>query len=221
MRFLSSVLFYSVVLVLVLVVGMFLAYYIDQQQGLKKGETRAPLFGAYVIISESMIPSINVYDAVVTMRVTKDDIAVNDIITFLSKEIETAGTPITHRVIGIVYDEKEENIIGYRTKGDNNNSADFALIAPNEVIGRVWLRIPMIGYLQSFMTKPIGWILIVVVPCLLIIGSDISKLLKNKYQNKEEDKDGILVKESDNVTFIIDDSMKESDKSNNNSNDVL
>ena len=44
----------------------------------------------------------------------------------------------------------------------------------------------MIGYLQTFMTKPIGWVLIVVVPCLLIVGSDIFRLISG---NKSKDKD--------------------------------
>lgn len=186
-QFLSSVLFYSVLLVLVVIVLMFLSYYIDKQVGLKKGESRSPLFGAYVIISESMIPSINVYDAVLTVRADESKIKKYDIITFISKEIETKGTPITHRVIDIVHDPDDENrIIGYRTKGDHNNTADFALIKPEEVIGKVYLRIPMIGYLQTFMTKPIGWVLIVVVPCLLIVGSDIFRLISG---NKSKDKD--------------------------------
>lgn len=173
-------------LILVVVVIMFLAYYVDRQMGLKKGEVRSPLFGAYVIISESMIPSINVYDAVLTIRATEKDIEKYDIITFISKEIETAGTPITHRVIDIVHDPDDENkIIGYRTKGDNNNTADFAIIAPDEVIGKVYLRIPLIGYLQTFMTKPIGWVLIIVIPCLLIIGSDVMKLLKTSEENND------------------------------------
>lgn len=168
---------------------MFIASFIDQKISLRNGQNRSPLFGAYVIISESMVPHINVYDAVVTVRVDENSIQVDDIITFLSKEIETAGTPITHRVIGIVYeDDTKQKIIGFRTKGDHNNTADFALIAPNEVIGKVFLRIPMIGYLQTIMTKPIGWLLIVVIPCLLIIGSDILKLIKNTRQKDIEER---------------------------------
>lgn len=174
---------------------MFLASFIDKKISAKNGEFKSPLFGAYIIISESMVPQINVYDAVVTMRTDANNIKVDDIITFVSKEIETAGTPITHRVIGIVYeDESKEKIIGFRTKGDHNNTADFALIAPNEVIGKVFLRIPMIGYVQTIMTKPIGWLFIVVIPCLLIIGSDIFKLVKNSGKKHEDNvtKDNIV-----------------------------
>lgn len=194
LNFLSSIFFYSIMAILVVVVCMFLAYFIDQKIGLKHGEKRQPLFGAYIIMSNSMVPSINVGDAVVTMRVKQNKIEMNDIITFISKEIETNGTPITHRVIGIV---ETENGIKYRTKGDHNNTADFALIAPDEVIGRVYLKIPMIGYVQSFMTKPIGWLIIIVIPCLFIIGSDILKLFKasnkkvsqdNSVNNTEEEK---------------------------------
>lgn len=189
-RFLSSVLFYSVVLILGIALLMFLASFVDKKISAKNGEYRSPLFGAYIIISESMVPQINVYDAVVTVRVDAEDIKVDDIITFVSKEIETAGTPITHRVIGIVYeDDTKQKIVGFRTKGDHNNTADFALIAPDEVIGKVFLRIPMIGYVQTIMTKPIGWLLIVVVPCLLIIGSDVLKLVKNSKEKEESPPD--------------------------------
>lgn len=167
LHFLSSVLFYSVVLVLGIAFLMFGATFVDKKLSASKGINRSPLFGAYVIISESMIPSINVYDAVLTIRATEDDIKTYDIITFLSKDIETAGTPITHRVVDIVHDQNDNSkIIGYRTKGDHNNTADFALIAPDEVIGKVFLRIPMIGYLQTIMTKPIGWLMIVVITML-------------------------------------------------------
>ena len=178
----SSILFYSVMTLVVIIALMFLVSFVDQKIGQSKGEIRNPLFSAYIIISESMVPNINVYDAVVTVRVGEDKIKVDDIITFISKEIQTAGTPITHRVIGIV---ETETGIKYRTKGDHNNTADFALIAPEEVIGKVYLRIPMIGYVQTFMTKPLGWILIIVIPCLLIIGSDVVKLVKNGGKKEE------------------------------------
>ena len=180
LHFLSSVFLYSVLAIIGLVAVMFGAYFVDQKIGLSKGETRAPLFGAYVIISESMIPKINVNDAVVTMRVSEKQIKVNDIITFLSKDIQTQGTPITHRVVGIVYEnpKTKTKVLGYRTKGDHNNTPDFALIAPNEVLGKVYLKIPFVGYVQAFLTTPIGWLLVIVIPCLLIIGSDVLKIGK-------------------------------------------
>ena len=185
-HFISSVFLYVILTIIGIIFIMFLAYFIDQQIGKKNGEVRNPLFGAYVIISESMIPSINVNDAVVTMRATEKDIKVNDIITFISKEIETQGTPITHRVVGIVYEDPPKNtkVLGYRTKGDHNNTQDFALIAPSEVLGKMLIRIPMVGYVQTFLTRPIGWFVVIVIPCFIVIFGDISKIIKTAKKNK-------------------------------------
>ena len=180
MHILSSILLYSILTIIGIIAIMFIAYFVDQKIGMKKGENRAPLFGAYVIISESMVPKINVQDAVITMRVSEKQIKKNDIITFISKDIQTRGTPITHRVVGIVYEENDSTkVLGYRTKGDHNNTQDFAIIKPDEVLGKVYLRIPKVGYIQSFLTKPIGWLVIVVIPCLYIICKDIIKIGKN------------------------------------------
>ena len=185
-HFISSVLLYVILAIVGIILIMFIAYFVDQQIGKSKGEARNPLFGAYVIISESMIPSINVNDAVVTMRATEKDIKVNDVITFISKEIDTKGTPITHRVVGILYEDAPKNtkVLGYRTKGDHNNTQDFALIAPDEVLGKMLLRIPLIGYVQTFLTQPIGWFLVIVVPCFIIIVGDISKIIKSTKKGK-------------------------------------
>ena len=171
LHFLSTVFLYSL-LIIVLIIAVFFGAYVI---GMKNHEDRSPLFGVYVIISPSMVPNINVYDAVVTMRVPTDKIEMYDVITFLSKDINTHGTPITHRVVGIV--ETEDGKIGYRTKGDNNNAEDNALIMEDEVIGKVLFRIPMIGYVRTFITSRIGWLLIVVLPCVGIIIYDVGKLV--------------------------------------------
>ena len=175
LHFLSTVLLYSLLIIVLIIAVFFGAYVIDQMIGMKHHEDRSPLFGVYVIISPSMVPNINVYDAVVTMRVPTEKIEMYDVITFLSKDIDTHGTPITHRVVGIV--ETEDGKIGYRTKGDNNNAEDNALIMEDEVIGKVLFRIPMIGYVRTFITSRIGWLLIVVLPCVGIIIYDIGKLI--------------------------------------------
>lgn len=193
-HFLSTVLLYSLLIIVLIIVVFFGAYIIDQMIGMKNHEDRSPLFGVYVIISPSMVPNINVYDAVVSMRVPTEKIEMYDIITFLSKDIDTHGTPITHRVVGIV--ETEDGKIGYRTKGDNNNAEDNALIMEDEVIGKVLFRIPMIGYVRSFITSKLGWLLIVVLPCVGVIIYDIGKLVgiinNSKAKSDDNEKENII-----------------------------
>lgn len=193
-HFLSTVLLYSLLIIVLIIVVFFGAYVVDQMIGMKNHEDRSPLFGVYVIISPSMVPNINVYDAVVTMRVPTEKIEMYDVITFLSKDIDTHGTPITHRVVGIV--ETEDGKIGYRTKGDNNNAEDNALIMEDEVIGKVLFRIPMIGYVRSFITSKLGWLLIVVLPCVGVIIYDIGKLVgiinNSKAKSDDNEKENII-----------------------------
>lgn len=193
-HFLSTVLLYSLLIIVLIIVVFFGAYVVDQMIGMKNHEDRSPLFGVYVIISPSMVPNINVYDAVVSMRVPTEKIEMYDIITFLSKDIDTHGTPITHRVVGIV--ETEDGKIGYRTKGDNNNAEDNALIMEDEIIGKVLFRIPMIGYVRSFITSKLGWLLIVVLPCVGVIIYDIGKLVgiinNSKAKSDDNEKENII-----------------------------
>ena len=152
------------------------AYFVDQYMSAKSGEPRAPLFGAYVIISPSMVPNINVLDAIVTMRTDAEKLKKNDVITFISNDPAHKGITITHRIVGVKKTSSGE--YAYRTKGDNNNVEDKTLVSHDEVLGKVILRIPYIGYLQQFLTTKFGWILVIVIPSLFIIVGDVVKVVK-------------------------------------------
>lgn len=98
----------------------------------------------YVVASESMVPSLKVGDIIFTWHVHPKNIHVNNIITY-----NKAGLTITHRV----YEKKDEGLI---TKGDANNVTD-GLIKYEQVVGKVLIVLPKIGYLfQYFTVKQIG-----------------------------------------------------------------
>lgn len=176
-HFVAKVLLYSVLIILILVAIGFAAYFVDLQRNLKNGVNKSPLLSAYIIISPSMVPTIKVEDAIIILRQEPKDLEVGDIITFLSSDPRYSGLTITHRIVGI---EKAENgDIFFRTKGDNNNTEDTALVSSKNVFGRVILKIPKIGYIQALLMKSYGWIILVVIPCLGIVIYDIIKLVKS------------------------------------------
>lgn len=177
-NYISSILLYSLLMILTMVILLVGVTVVDQVMATKNNQERSPLFSAYVIISPSMVPNINVQDAVVTVRVPSSKINMYDVITFLSKEIETNGIPITHRVVGKLETESGEQ--AYRTKGDNNNSEDKAIIRQSEVIGKVFLRIPMLGYVRTFVTSKIGFLISVVLPITASIFLEILRIVKNR-----------------------------------------
>ena len=176
-HFVAKVFLYSILLILIFVALAFILYFIDMQANAKKGIYKQPLFGAYIIISPSMVPSINVYDAIVIKREEPENLKVGDVITFLSSDTRYLGLTITHRIVGI--EKSTTGDIYFRTKGDNNNTEDSSLVKGDDIYGKVILKIPKIGYIQLLLTNAIGWVLIVVIPCLGVVIYDIIKILKS------------------------------------------
>lgn len=176
-KFISTVISWTA-LVILIIVALFLVYYtittkLYERTGDEKYE---PIVSLYTIISPSMTPNINVYDVVVTKKVSKPtDIKVEDVITFTSTSSISRGMIITHRVV-----EVGQTDLGpaYKTKGDNNLSPDSSPAEFENVIGKVIFRIPALGRVQFFLSQQGGWIIAIVIPALFIIISDILKIFK-------------------------------------------
>lgn len=175
-KFLMGVMSYAFFIFLVLILVTLLAYVLDIKIRAAKGDYSAPKFNAYVVLTGSMLPEIQVKDVVVTKKVEADTLKVGDIITFASSDSRFAGTIITHRIL-----KKNQDVNGnitFQTKGDNNNVADSALVQPNNIYGKVILKIPKLGYLQDFLATQGGWIIVILLPCVTVISYDILKLVK-------------------------------------------
>jgi len=152
----------TLMLVCILFLGAVMFYYNSkakaaQQQGISY---TAP-FGLYTIISGSMEPNIHVY---------------GDVITFISSWDLNYGTTVTHRVVDVAKTASGE--YQFSTKGDNNQSADGAVVTKDNLIGKVILRIPQLGRLQFFIATKMGWFIVVFIPALGIIIMDLIKILK-------------------------------------------
>lgn len=187
-HFVSTVFLYSVFIIMIIVFLAIGAYFVDQAIGKKgNGEYRSPLFGAYVIISPSMVPNINVYDVVVTMRRDPNKIKVDDIITFISEDAKNPGVTITHRVVGIV--DLENGRKAFRTKGDGNNVEDSTLVNDDHLIGKVLFKVPQLGQVQRILTNFSGWLLLIVIPCVGIVLYDLVKLILLIIKKGDDDED--------------------------------
>ena len=168
----------SVVVLFLLLITYFVIYFGDQYLGIKFGTSRMPMFGAYVIVSPSMVPTINVNDGVVVQRVLEQNaLKVGDVITFSSRDIDYEGLTVTHRIVGKQIVQSGEFV--YRTKGDNNNVEDSSLVKFSDIYGKVIMKIPMIGYLYKFLTNPFGFTIAILIPIMVIIISNIYRVVMN------------------------------------------
>ncbi len=168
---------YSVFLIMILVFLVIIINFIDQKNNLKKGIQKPALVSAYTIVSPSMVPNINVLDVIITTRVSDPSkIKVGDVITFNSTDYRSSGVTVTHRVKKI--EKTSDGKYLFTTKGDANNTEDATRQPFSSIYGKVLLRLPKLGYIQYILSTVLGWLLLIIVPTVLIIGADIIKIIK-------------------------------------------
>ncbi len=120
--------------------------------------------------SGSMAPAIPKGSLVVVNRVPVRDIAAGDVITFTSHD---KLSTITHRVVTILDDDPTGN--NFVTKGDANDDADTPIEAVR-IVGRVEKSVPYLGYGIDFLKQPLGLLLLIYLPALLIIIHEYRRL---------------------------------------------
>lgn len=150
------------------------------------------------VLSGSMEPKI--HTGSVVMIKSMENYQVGDVITF--GENSKKKKPTTHRIAEVKKDAVKGEI-SYITKGDANNAPDQTPVTPGEILGKVFLSIPYFGYAVSAAQKPIGFILIVIVPAVIIIYDEILNIkkeilkkmdyrrrIKKREERKEEENTG-------------------------------
>lgn len=176
----------AVFFILLSVFGVIAVCWGDAVYNSSRGISKSPLLNAYVIVTESMVPTINVNDAIIVKRVKNNTLDIGDIITFSSNDIYFNGLTVTHRIVGKKLDVDGNYI--YRTKGDNNSLEDTALVDLDNIYGKVVLRLPKIGYVQGFVSTPLGFVLSIIIPVLIVVYYEawrIYKTIKQRYAEVE------------------------------------
>jgi len=131
----------------------------------------APRFGWRVdtVFSGSMEPELKVGGVVVTRPVEPEEIKVGDILTFYSP----LGEQLTsHRVIAV----EQGSSLHFSTKGDANEDADPFTLPPENVVGKVCFHLPLFGYVTQFVKTPLGFLLTLCLPGLIIIVMELRNI---------------------------------------------
>ena len=175
----------SAILVVLLIIGAFLVYYLISAKIVSKNPGYESKINLYTIVSGSMEPNIKVYDVVVAYKVSSsDDIKKGDVITFKSTSSISKDLIVTHRVIDI---KMVNGKVEYVTKGDFNASADSDTAKFENVIGKVVIRFPQLGRIQFFLATRMGWFIVVLLPAACVIIYDIIKLFRLLLVKKSTD----------------------------------
>lgn len=111
----------------------------------------APRIGGgtpYTILTGSMMPSMPPGTLAVTRVVPIDEIGVGSVITY---QLESGKpTVVTHRVVSTGFNGKGEHI--FYTQGDANNAVDKMPVLPAQIQGRLWYKVPYLGYVNTLIS---------------------------------------------------------------------
>ncbi|MBD3155897.1 MAG: signal peptidase I, partial [Candidatus Aenigmarchaeota archaeon] len=124
-----------------------------------------------VVLSGSMSPTINPGDLLVVDKTDPVKIQKGDIISYTEK-----GEFVTHRVVDVI---EKNGKISFKTKGDANEESDIIRTSSSDVMGKVILTLPYTGHLVKFVRSPLGFILFIIIPAILLIVGEVRKILKH------------------------------------------
>jgi len=136
---------------------------------------------SFVVLSGSMSPAIDPGDVVIVGEVDPATVAEGDVITFVRGD---ADAPVTHRVIGV---EEAGSGLAFETMGDANREPDANPVPAANVIGAVVLTIPYIGYVVQAVNTTTGFVLLVVVPLVLFVASELWSLFRSARSDGGDD----------------------------------
>ena len=136
----------------------------------------------FTVLSGSMEPNYHVGSSIYVKEVEPASLKVGDAISFMISE----NTVATHRIIEVLPDEDNPNVIRFRTKGDNNSIPDTNPVHCNNVLGKVVGTIPLLGYVSDYVQNPPGTYIALGVAFILVLAVFLPDIITNARALKAE-----------------------------------
>lgn len=137
----------------------------------------------YIVLSGSMSPVFDTGSIVSVKDIKPENVAPRDIISF--RDPRDSSRIITHRVVEI---KKENGTLKFVTKGDANDGKDADMVPASNLIGKMNFSVPYAGYVLEFAKSKKGVMILVIVPGLLFILSQLRSVYKMVKENNKEKK---------------------------------
>ena len=128
------------------------------------------IFGRYkslLVRSGSMEPTIMTGDVILIKAM--EEYIEKDVVTFK----EQGERIVTHRILK---ETEKEGSVEFITKGDANRSIDNDIVKPENIMGKVIFVVPKLGFLATFVRTPLGLMMIIIIPAILIVLDRVIKL---------------------------------------------
>lgn len=147
-----------------------------------------------IVLTGSMSPEFNAGDMIFLQETDPNTLQVGDVICYFPEGPENA---VTHRIVEI---QEEGGQRMFVTRGDANNTEDRIAVTPSMVQGKyMGFYVAGLGNVAVFMQSPLGMILCIAVPLLLIFLWDLVRRLlasrRQKGENAAKDEKALAMEE--------------------------
>lgn len=160
-------------------VVLYLCYFIIQA-----AQDKSPsVFGYRMlrVMTDSMEPVFAGGDCIIIRETKEEELAVGDIITFVSSDPSLNGNLNTHRIVDIARDYTTGDMV-YFTRGDNNSWDDDYTTLYKDIVGKYIRTLPFGRKISAFLGKLSNrnyYFAVVIVPILICFISCIRQLVKD------------------------------------------
>lgn len=134
-----------------------------------------------IVRSSSMEPAMHAGALAIMLPVDPEDVEVGDIIVFDPPWDSDPNVTVSHRVIGVLYDNGQ---LRFDTKGDATEESDPYYVPAESVHGKVLFSIPYLGYAANsalgYVRTWLGLVTLVCIPLVILIGSAIRDVARSQ-----------------------------------------
>lgn len=146
------------------------------------GGARIIRLQVFSVLSGSMEPSYPVGSLIYVKKMNPTELRKGDVITFMLNE----ETVATHRIVDVVVDEQDPQVLRFKTKGDANDVEDGSLVHYKNVLGSPIFMIPMLGFVASYIQQPPGIYLAISFGAVLLLLVFLPDLFGENDEKKKQ-----------------------------------
>ena len=143
-------------------------------------------FKPNIVLSDSMQDTFAVGDLEISKKVDPATLAAGDIITFRSIDPANYGSVVTHKIREVT---TYEGGLAFVTYGTTTGVDDAYPVPADRVLGKYVFRLPKMGYFFEFLKTPAGYVTLILLPFLVLIGLRAVRFVRLARQYRAEQRE--------------------------------
>lgn len=156
----------------------------------------------FSVVTGSMVPMYDIGDVLICKEVDVETLKVGDDISYFGKSGAYKDKVITHRIIKIETDENGE--LSFYTKGIATKTID-PIVKEDQIYGKITKKAVFLSALYKFISTPSGFYIAIIVPIVLLIGSEVIVTMFERKRDKKlaKKKEKLKTSESNDKEAIM------------------